>query len=268
MVCESGCNECAHLREQIEKLQKELMAKDLVINNNFQENPIYDEDEGLTFVLNKRACEDLYYEAFGGNKKPFTDEEWQLVLDRFNECIATESNFANGDFDMLKHYARDTMWYVLGFPVCVLFYRGEFYQYPIRRIDVRIPVGYDFQVSSITTEHIAEALWEKEKDKWLKENGWCKHEINFKFLTASYADADDDLEDYAGEFFHLNLRHRQKYLEVNAEKKGNFIEPDDEGIWETIITQPIQLYLINSFCDCEQEESEDGETDEELADDE
>ena len=259
-----ACDECDQLRAQIETLQNEIRAKDLVIANNFQQNPLYEEDYGLSFVFTKRACEDLYFQSFGDGKS-FSDEEWELVKDRFNECIATKADYAQGDFDDLKHYARDAMWYVLGFPVCILFFRGDFYNPPIRRIDVRITVGNSFYVTNITSENILEVLWEKEKNVWLKENGWCKHEITLRLLNTRYSEVDDELEHFGGHFNNLSVRHRKKYLQVNSQQ-GSELSFDSGDIWERLIDSPIQMNLYNRLCECEQEESEQEECDDECDD--
>ena len=89
---------CEQLEKQVEELEKEVLAQQIVISNGWHASPKYDLQHGLTLTLLKETCETIYFQAFREHSsiewkfKPF---EWDCITKQFQSLINEKPHFAH-----------------------------------------------------------------------------------------------------------------------------------------------------------------------------
>ena len=196
----------------------------------------------LKMVVCKDLLEEIFFGGFNWDKRrgitfAFTKEQWEKIKNWWDD-IAPKSNrqiYRGHQFDDMKDYLLDTMWSAIGFPIQVVM--DEAIRFDV--ITVYIEVDQDWLACNITVGMVREKVWEQWGED-LASHGWNDHNVFFKFFTHDTLDRSD-------------------FVEPNTDILG--FHDDDEEIGIRLIEdcQRLQVILIHTQDDDDEESNEDSE---------
>eukprot|EP00438_Fugacium_kawagutii_P012995 Skav204138 [mRNA] locus=scaffold4340:77628:78428:+ [translate_table: standard] len=237
----------------VEHLERTCAVQQLVISNGWHQ-PI--RDDGLTLVMNKKACEELFFYGFPSGDYHFKSEEWEKVKDMADKLLkqGTFKNYCPSNFHEAGHMVKSILWHALGFPLLIVYVeetQGLLVPNIIHQWQFRFQLGKPYGLSQIDFNDVLERVHDEQLARRFDRP---RRAFSLKPLKTKR----EDFRHYSGSPMNLQARELRDYLYLNAtdvdvDYMGS-IHGEDETLSDLYRDD---YYHVLQVCDIEWDESDD-----------
>ena len=247
----------------VEHLERTCAVQQLVIRNGWHQ-PI--RDDGLTLVMNKKACEELFFYGFPVGTYCFKKAEWEKVKDTAEKFLkdGTYKNYSASDFHEARQILRHILWTALGFPLLIVYVeetQGLLVPNIIHQWQFRFQLGEPYGLSQIDFNDVLERVHDEQLARRFDRP---RRAFSLKPLMTKR----ENFLPYGGSPMNLQARELRDYLYLNATDVDvgymGSIHGEDETLSDLYQDD---YYQVLQVCDVELDEWEDENEDSDDGDD-